>query len=227
VQVSVPATRPRAYNGRVLVLENPLLRELLTRLRDRNTGRREFRELLRLVGIYMGYELAHLLPCRRVVVETPLGVRAEGVEIEDERITVLAVLRAAIPMAQGLLEVLKDAKLGVIAAKRVEMEDAASHNFEFEIRISYVNVPPNDVLVVVDPMFASGMTMLRCLEIAYDLHEFEKTFVLTVISTDLAIRRILDAFPDVKILTLAIDPELNRRGYIVPGLGDAGDRAFG
>ena len=208
------------------ILTNPLLQDILTRLRDRNTRPPEFRRLLETAGVLMAYEIARYLPTEKVAVETPLGAKAEGLRVLDEKVTVVAVLRAALPFAYGVLRVLPNARLGVVAARRVEEERADIKGFEMEVEVPYVSVPGDSgIIVLADPMLATGSTLKKVIETLKG--SYETLIVVTVISTKLGIERVFEADPEALVLTLAVDPELNTRAYIVPGLGDAGDRAFG
>lgn len=212
----------------VRVLDNPVLQDILLRLRDKNTNYPEFRRLMAKAGVFIGYEIAKELDLSVERVETPLGVEAEGVKLRDEDVAVIAVLRAAIPLAMGILETLERAKLGVVSAKRAEEEDAESKGFEMEVDVRYLGLPSSagDV-VLVDPMLATGSTMAKIIRIIKERYPYRRLFVASVISTSIGIQRVLDAEPEAKVYTLAVDPKLNKRAYIVPGLGDAGDRAFG
>ncbi len=212
--------------GEVRILSNPLLQDVLTKLRDAGTPLPEFRSLLELAGMLMAYEVASYLPVEEVTVETPLGAKASGVRVRDDLVTVVAVMRAALPMAYGVLRVLPRAKLGVVAARRLEEERADLKGFELEVEVPYVNIPgDSSVAIVVDPMLATGSTLKRVIEILKG--RYEKLIVLSVIATQVGIDRVLEAETDALVVALSVDPELNSRAYIVPGLGDAGDRAFG
>lgn len=217
------------YPCRLVVLDHPLLQEMLTVLRDRGTPYHVFRSVLEELGVFMAYEVARGFDVEEVLVETPLA-RARGVRVSElDRVLVVAVLRAAIPFAYGMLRTLKRARLTVIAARRVEEEHAAP-SYEFEIEVPYDKIPEDAsryTVIVADPMFASGCTMLEVLKRIYARGRPRRAYVVTVIATPLAASRVLEAYPDVKLYTLAVDPELDDRGYIVPGLGDAGDRALG
>jgi len=210
----------------VEILRNPVLRDCLGKLRDINTERKEFREHLRKAGRYMAYELAKHLPYETVNVSTPLGT-AESVKLRDDRVIVVGVLRAAVPMVYGILETLENVRLGLVSAKRIEDEHADRNNYNMEVEVKYKGMPSDgEYLVLVDPMLATGSTLCKILK-EIDSRKYKKVYLLSVISTELGIWRVLETEPRARILTLAIDPELNSRAYIVPGLGDAGDRAFG
>lgn len=206
--------------------------ETLTALRDRNTPPPEFRERLVKLGEYMAYELAKYLRTEEWKVITPLGKEVKGLRIRDRgRIILISVLRAAIPFSQGILKVFPEAKQGLISARRVE-ETHRPSSLEFEVEINYVNLPKigeEDVVVIADPMLATGSTLSRVIREVLRAGKPRKLFILTAISTKVAIERLLREFEtvDMEILTASVDPYLDERGYIVPGLGDAGDRAFG
>jgi len=133
------------------------------------------------------------------------------------------------PFVEGMLKVFPAARMGVISARRVE-EKGMSDDKRFEIEVRYIKLPriaSDDTVIIADPMFATGSTALRAIDIVKKHGSPKRIILATVISTRIAIERALRADPRVVIYTVAIDPELNDKGYIVPGLGDAGDRAFG
>ncbi len=213
---------------KVRVLENPVLQDILLRLRDKNTDYPEFRRLMTKAGVYIGYEIASELDVTKEKVETPLNTEAEGIKVKDEDIAVIAILRAAIPLAMGILETLERAKLGVISAKRVEEEDAQSKGFDMEVDVGYLGLPSSAKdIILTDPMLATGSTMAKIIRILKERYPYRKIFIASVISTKLGIQRVLEAEPEAVVYTLAVDPILNKKAYIVPGLGDAGDRSFG
>lgn len=214
--------------GRVEVLSNPLAKSILTKLRNAATEYSEFRSLLELVGVLVAYELSRYLPVREVTVRTPLGVEAKGIEVKDDEVTIVAIMRATLPFAYGMLRALPRARLGVAAAKRVEEENAGEKEFEMEVDVPYLNLPRySRVLVLADPMLATGSTLKKVIKLIKNRAKYERLIVATVISTELGMSRVWTVEPEALIVTLAVDKELNRRAYIIPGLGDAGDRAFG
>lgn len=222
---------PERLRGNVKIVSHPLAQAILTDLRDRNTGQIAFRKGLVKLGRLIALRIVEDFEIRPKIVTTPLGVESEGIEIDGiDDIVIINVLRASMPLVEGLIKVLPMARMGVISARRVE-EKGMTESREFEIEVKYVKLPriqEKDTLVIADPMFATGSTIvavLRHLE-EIDLRARRK-ILATVISTPIAIERVLSRHPDLLIYTVAIDPLLNERGYIVPGLGDAGDRAFG
>ncbi len=188
------------------------------------------------LGRIIGLEMVKHMDTEKYYVETPLGVKAEGIRIPDmEKVIIINVLRAAMPLVEGLIKIFPSARQGVISARRVE-EKGMGDNYVFDIEVSYIKIPKinsDDTLIIADPMFATGSTMLTILDKLIKIGEPKRIFIATVISTKIAIEKVADfakernIYNKIKIFTVSIDPEINEKGYIVPGLGDAGDRAFG
>jgi uracil phosphoribosyltransferase len=218
--------------ARVVVVDNPVLQGILLELRDERTPRRRFRQLLETAGLLLGYEAARSLPTRRRRVRTPLGAEAEGVEPRDEDVVVVAVLRAALPMAYGVLRVLEDAELGVVAATRLDETRRRDEKggLVFQVSTPYWKTPRlrGRALLLVDPMLATGST-LSGIAARLAREEPASITVVSLIATRQGIGRLEEALPGTgfDLYTAAVDPMLDERGFIVPGLGDAGDRAFG
>lgn len=177
----------------------------------------------------MGYKIANYLDFDYVTVRTPLGVTTRGVVIRDlDNIVIINVLRAATPLVEGLLKAFPAARQGIIAASRKEIE-APEPPKEMEIIISYEKIPritENDVVIVADPMIATASTMLKVIE-KVSKSSPKRMIIASVIASKYGVRRILERHPNVMLFTVSVDPELNSKGYIIPGLGDAGDRSFG
>jgi len=213
----------------VYVLDHPYAQMVLTRLRDKSTGQIEFRKGLVKLGRLIGFEIARHLPVSRKFVTTPLEVEAEGVEIPDiDNIVLITVLRAAMPLAEGLLKIFPTARQGVVSARRVE--ETYTGGMDFEIELTYLRIPRlngSEIVIIADPMLATGSTMLKVVEEVYKVGKPKRLMFATVISTKQGISRVHTVYPEIEIFTVAIDEKLNERGFIVPGLGDAGDRAFG
>ena len=210
----------------IKILGNNYLQSLLTILRDRKTNFVVFRETVKEIGKFMAYEIAKELDYSDVNVETPLGI-AKGKKRDDEIVLVI-VLRAALPLVHGMMEVFRDSYLGVIAAKRIENnEDHAG--LDFGVEISYMKLPNIDdkVIIIADPMLATGSTMISILSRLKELGKPKRIILATIISARPGVERVMKIHKDIDVYTLAVDNELNSDGYIVPGLGDAGDRAFG
>lgn len=216
---------------RVRFVTHPLAKAILTTLRDRNTKQIEFRRGLVRLGIFLAYRIVEDFPTEEAMVETPLGVKAKGVRIPDlDRVVIVQVLRASMPLVEGMIKIIPGARQGVVSARRVE-ELGMSEDRWFNIEIKYVKFPKinsDDNLIIADPMFATGSTAISVMDELLKRGAKPKRIILAnVISTELAIKRFLNAYPNALVYTIDVDPELNEKGYIVPGLGDAGDRAFG
>ncbi len=202
---------------------NVLVSELIGKLRDKNTNPAEFRIYLKRLGNFLVYEAAKYFNKTSNSVETPLG-QANYETISDE-LVIISILRAALPLSEGVLEVIPKAKVGVISASRGKK--IQEEGKDFRIDCTYSNIPylENRVALIVDPMLASGSTLSFILD-QLSNQKPSKLIILCAIASDFGIKRILEKYPQATIIAGDVDQELNEKGYIVPGLGDAGDRAF-
>jgi uracil phosphoribosyltransferase len=216
--------------GDASLITHALASDVLTRLRDVETAQVEFRKGLVKLGRICGYEIIDgAMETEYVAVETPLtetmGQRVKG--LDD--VVIVNVLRAATPFVEGLLKAFPRARQGVISASRDEAT-GMDESGQFPISVDYVKLPdiePEDTVIVADPMLATGSTMCAVLErVLEGQPEPENLFVLSAVSAPEGLLAVDDAVPEAALLTVAIDDELDDDGYIVPGLGDAGDRAF-
>ncbi|AFK22802.1 uracil phosphoribosyltransferase [Pyrococcus sp. ST04] len=203
--------------------DSPFIMEILTQLRDKNTDSIAFRKGLVKLGRYMAYEITKTMDVETIKVETPLE-ETEGIIIKDRRnVVIITVLRAAIPLMEGLIKVFEHARVGIVSAVRGKAP-------KFEIEMDYVKIPqikPEDTVIVADPMIATGSTLTRVLEEVKKYGEPKRTIIVGVLAAPEGITKIKSKFPEVEIFVAKIDRELDDKGYILPGLGDAGDRAFG
>ncbi|WP_434731112.1 uracil phosphoribosyltransferase [Thermogladius sp. KZ2Tp1] len=219
---------------KVRVLDHPYIQVVLTTLRDKSIRQIEFRKAMVRLGRAMGFEITRDLDLERVEVETPLGVKTGGVRFKDmDKVVIITVLRAGMPMTEGLIKIFYNARQGVVSARRVE-EKGMHPDKTFDVEITYVRLPKissEDTVIIVDPMLATGSTIREVLKIVLSKSRPRKVFVVGAIATPLAIDRVREVVEeynlDATIYTAAVDPTVNEKGYIVPGLGDAGDRAFG
>ncbi|MCI2415514.1 MAG: uracil phosphoribosyltransferase [Candidatus Aramenus sp.] len=214
----------------LFLLSEPYELHILTQLRDKNTDQITFRKGLVRLGRIIGYEIANTMDYEITEVETPLGVKTKGVRIVDlDNLVIVNILRAASPLVEGLLKAFPGARQGVVTAKRREFEGKEPPK-EMEVEIFYEKIPPIkegvDNVIVADPMIATGSTMVKVLDRVARQNP-KRIYIASVIISEYGLKRIFSKFPDVYLFTISIDPELDSRGYIVPGLGDAGDRAFG
>ncbi len=199
-----------------------LVQEKLTLIRREGLDGIHFRGGMIELGRWLAYELTNTMEKENISVQTPLGI-AKGVKIKDKSdIIVVSVLRAAIPLAEGIMRVFRNAQYGVIGASR---EDESP----FTVDIGYFKLPPVDgkIVVIADPMLATGNTMNAILNRIEDKGSPRRLVLLNVIASQQGIESVEKMHPNVEIYTCAVDKELNHDGYIVPGLGDAGDKAFG
>jgi uracil phosphoribosyltransferase len=200
------------------VLNNPLLVHLVNSLRPKNVTPFEFRATLKEIGkvaLPFLLENSELIPKK---VSSWKGSYQFGF-LREEEITILAVLRASLPMAEGMLEVLKGAVTGFIAAKRDE-KTLKSH-------IYYKRYPPlrDKTVIIPDPMLATGSTMELVLEEVLKENP-KRVLTLHCVAAPEGVRRITEKFPEMELFVISVDQGLDENGFIVPGLGDAGDRAF-
>ncbi|GAA0303772.1 uracil phosphoribosyltransferase [Halarchaeum salinum] len=212
------------------VITHALAKDTLSRLRDKHTEQVAFRKGLVKLGRIAGYEVIDgAMDTEYVTIETPLtettGERVKG--LDD--VVIINVLRAATPFVEGLLKAFPRAKQGVISAGRDE-EAGMNESGEFPITVDYVKLPDireEDTVIVADPMLATGSTMCTVLgAVLDDQPNPENLFVLSAVSAPDGLLRVSEAYPEADLLTVSIDDHLDENGYIIPGLGDAGDRAF-
>ena len=206
----------------IQIINHLLLQEKLTLIRREGIDGVHFRGGIIEIGRWLAYELSNTLEKEEVTVQTPLGI-AEGVRIKDKNdIVVVNVLRAAIPLVEGIMRVFRNARYGVVGASRKDEPP-------FPVEVGYFKLPPVDdkIVVIADPMLATGNTMNAILKRIYDKGIPRRVVLLNVIASKTGIELVEREHSDVEIYTCAVDQELNLEGYIVPGLGDAGDKAFG
>lgn len=203
----------------LIIIDHPLLEAKLTVLRDKHTNRREFRRTLSEIAMLMTYEITRDLPCHEVEVETPLE-KARGLKISKD-ITLVPVLRAGLGMIDGILELIPDARVGHIGVYR---DKITLKPVQYYLKLP-VNVEKTFVILV-DPMLATGGSAVAAIEILKQRGIREISFLCLVAAPE-GVKAIHEKFPEVKIFTAALDRQLNDHGYILPGLGDAGDRLYG
>ncbi|MBP2251960.1 uracil phosphoribosyltransferase [Halarchaeum solikamskense] len=212
------------------VITHALAKDTLSKLRDKHTEQVAFRKGLVKLGRIAGYEVIDgAMETEYVFIETPLtettGERVKG--LDD--VVIINVLRAATPFVEGLLKAFPRAKQGVISAGRDE-DAGMREDGQFPITVDYVKLPDireEDTVIVADPMLATGSTMCTVLDaVLDDQPDPENLFVLSAVSAPDGLLRVSEQFPEADLLTVSIDDHLDENGYIIPGLGDAGDRAF-
>jgi uracil phosphoribosyltransferase len=215
------------------VVNRKYAQSILTMLRNKETPQIDFRKGLVRLGRILGFEIIEDYEYEELDVETPLGVSVRGLRVKDlDNTIIITVLRAAWPLTEGLIKVFYLAKMGVVVARRVE--EKGMHNYEFEVDVSYVKLPKminNSIVIISDVMVATGSTILKVLEEIAEHGKPKRYYIASVIATPIAVEKLQKYADsrsiDLRMFTISIDPEVNDKGYIVPGLGDAGDRAFG
>lgn len=203
----------------VTIIRHPVVQEQLTVARDRRTGVEQFRRLVGQIARLMAFEITRDYPSKARIVETPIGPCA-GSELA-RGLTLVPILRAGLGMVDGILELVPSARVGHVGIYRNEKT--------LQPVTYYCKLPPDigqtDVIVI-DPMLATAGSLNACIDV---LKKAGATSikVLCLVSAPEGIRALRDRHADVPVYTAAVDEKLNERGYIVPGLGDAGDRLFG
>ena len=202
------------------VLDHPLLQHKLTLLRDKHTGAKEFREAVEEIALLMAYEATRDFPLEEIEIETPITVTRSKV-VSGKKVAIVPILRTGLGMVEGMLKIIPAAKVGHIGLYR----DPETH-----LPVTYYYKMPQDIgertAIIVDPMLATGGTAVEAMNL------LKKSGVkiiklVCIISAPEGIKAVQDAHPDVEIFTASVDERLNDDKYIVPGLGDAGDRIFG
>ncbi|MGB9842791.1 MAG: uracil phosphoribosyltransferase [Caldisericia bacterium] len=205
----------------VKLLEHALIKHKLTYLRDKNTNPKEFRELVKEVSALIAYEITRDLPLDEIEVETPL-MKTKGY-ILSTKITLVSILRAGLIMSDGILNLIPNAKVGHIGMYRdPETLKPVTYYVKLPVSISETKV------FLLDPMLATGGSIVKSIDILVEKNvKIENIDVISLVSAPEGIYFIREYYPDVPIYTITIDERLNDHGYILPGLGDAGDRLFG
>ena len=210
---------PMEPSGLTLV-DHPLVQHKLTLMRDRQTSTAGFRRLLREISLLLGYEVLRDLPLTRRMVETPLG-ETEAPEIAGKKLALVSILRAGNGMLDGVLELVPSARVGFIGLYR---DPETLQPVEY-----YCKLPgdlPSRPVVLVDPMLATANSAVAAVDLVKAQGARDVRF-LCLLAAPEGVRRMSEAHPDVRVFTAALDERLNDKGYILPGLGDAGDRMFG
>jgi len=204
----------------VYELKHPLIQHKLSILRSRKTGVKEFRELISEISGLMCYEATRNLPVEEVMVQTPVA-QAKCYKLAGKKLAIIPILRAGLGMVDAMLNLIPSAKVGHIGLYR----DPETHQ-----PVEYYCKLPEDIgkrqVFVVDPMLATGGSAIAAIDFLKK-HGCKQIIMMNIIGCPEGVKAVQEAHPDVDIYVAAIDEKLNEHAYIVPGLGDAGDRIFG
>ena len=204
----------------VIITEHPLISDCLAHLRDRRTGPVEFRQYIRRAAMLLICDAVRDIPLKRAEIVTPLG-HAVGELLADPRVVAVPILRAGLGMLGALLDLFPNAIVGVIGLHRDEKT--------FSPREYYHSLPENlsrKTALILDPMLATGGSLLAAIALLKKKKAGDIRAVTLVAAPD-GVRRVERRYPEVRVYTASIDARLNKNAYIVPGIGDAGDRIFG
>ena len=204
----------------VHVLDHPLIQHKLAILRDKNTPVKEFREMIGEIAARMCYEATRNLPTQEVEVETPIAT-AKVRKLAGKKLAIVPILRAGLGMVDAMVQLIPSAKIGHIGLYR----DPETHK-----PVEYYCKLPEDVenrqVFVVDPMLATGGSAVAAIDFLKG-HGCRNIVMMNIIGCPEGVKAVQEAHPDVEIYLAALDERLNEHAYIIPGLGDAGDRIFG
>lgn len=206
--------------NQIFIMNHPLIQHKISLLRDKATGVKEFREMISEITMLMCYEATRDLPLKEVEIETPLAVAKTKI-LAGRKIAFIPILRAGIGMVDGVMELIPAAKIGHIGLYR---------DPETLRPVKYYSKLPSDIddrdVIVLDPMLATGGTAVDAIDIIKKEKPKSIKFMCIIAAPD-GVSLLTEKHPDVQVYCAAMDEKLNDHGYIVPGLGDAGDRIFG
>ena len=206
--------------SKVVVVDHPLVQHKLTLMRDKHCGNKDFRQLLEEITMLMGYEVTRDLPLQEIEIETPIK-KCKSKIIAGRKLGIVPILRAGLGMVNGMLNLIPTAKVGHIGLYR----DPQTHlPVEYYCKLPY-DVSERD-LIVVDPMLATGGSSVAAIDFIKQ-RGCKSITLMCLVGCPEGVEAVQKAHPDVDIYIAAIDEKLNENKYIVPGLGDAGDRLFG
>jgi uracil phosphoribosyltransferase len=204
----------------VTVVDHPLVQHKLTLMREKDTSTASFRQLLREISLLLAYEVTRELPMTARRIETPLE-EMDAPVIEGKKLALVSILRAGNGLLDGILELIPAARVGFVGLYR-DHETLQPVQYYFKVPTQL----EDRIVIVVDPMLATGNSSVAAVDLLKKAGATNIRF-LCLLAAPEGVKRMREAHPDVPIVTAAIDSHLNEHGYIVPGLGDAGDRMYG
>ncbi|HLB79907.1 MAG TPA: uracil phosphoribosyltransferase [Dongiaceae bacterium] len=212
--------RPHEFPN-LRVLDHPMIQHKLSLMRDKRAPTIQFRRLLREIALLMGYEITRELPLASERIETPLAV-IDAPLIAGKKVAVVSILRAGLGMAEGLQDLIPSARMGHIGLYR---DPATKRPVEYFVKLPE---PEGRLFILVDPMLATGYSAVAAVDVLNrkGVPDSQIRFMALVVAPE-GMRVFRDAHPDIPVYAAALDDHLDDHAYIVPGLGDAGDRLFG
>jgi len=202
------------------VVDHPLVQHKLTLMREKDTSTKSFRQLLREISLLLAYEVTRELPMTTTRIETPI-CEMDAPQIDGKKLALVSILRAGNGLLDGILELIPAARVGFVGLYR-DPETLRPVQYYFKVPAAL----EERVTIAVDPMLATGNSSVAAIDLLKEAGAKDIRF-LCLLAAPEGIARMKEAHPDVPIVTAAVDSHLNDHGYIVPGLGDAGDRMFG
>lgn len=202
------------------VVNHPLVQHKLSLMRDKDTSTNSFRQLLREISLLLAYEVTRGLPMTDRTIETPL-CEMQAPVIEGKKLALISILRAGNGLLDGILELIPAARVGFVGLYRDE-ETLEPVQYYFKVPTQL----EDRLCIVVDPMLATGNSSAAAIDLVKQAGARDIRFMCLLAAPE-GVARMKEAHPDVPIVTAALDSHLNEKGYIVPGLGDAGDRMYG
>lgn len=206
--------------SKVTVLDHPLIKHKVSILRDVNTGTNEFRQIVSEISMLMAFEVTRDLPLEEIEVETPLE-KCTGYRLSGKKLGLVPILRAGLGMVDGMLSILPSAKVGHIGLYR---DPETLQPVEYYLKLP-TDIKDRDIFLL-DPMLATGGSSIDAID-SLKKHGVKSIRLINLIAAPEGVEAVKKAHPDVDIYVAALDRELNDHAYILPGLGDAGDRLFG
>lgn len=206
----------------LVILDHPLVHHALAELRHKDTPTARFRQRARELAKFLVLEATRDLKTDPIEVPTPLGVMAPGHTLGNRPIVIAPILRAGLAMVEPAMELLPEAEVRHIGLYRNE---ATLQPVEYYVKLPD-QYPPETTVLIIDPMLATGGSAVSTIDL-FKRRGVQRIKFLCLIASPEGVRNVRENHPDVQLLTVSVDSHLNERGYIVPGLGDAGDRTFG